>query len=163
MFGLFALVFGSLFVGQWIENQSDYQLKLKMMQENVAKYRSETFLLKEMAQTDNYAADLQGEISGGLLYISGSIYGKLYQDRKITVVYRDNDNLYKITTFDLYNISISDTDGPPSFGYPKAYIEEQGRQLKLLSGDPVLYLPNGWQIIGTKATFKSFANNETNT
>lgn len=133
-----------------INRQSDIYPYLKIIDE----LEQHKFYLKET----NVDSFIFGKMSGSHLFIAGSIYGEITENKYLTVVYFDDDTIidnttgvYKITKFDLESIEIVTIpkDETPYYKYVdnSYFYSEMFRTCNLEIGKPRLFLPDGWTIL----------------
>ena len=122
--------------------------------ENITEeFAEKKYFIKEMHQKDVF--EIRGEMRGGFLLIGGSVYGEIEgtETKKMTLIYNENDTeRHYIKTFLLEKISIVtvNENDTPYFAYNDAYHIKGSAKITVKSGEPVLYLPEGWQILGVK-------------
>lgn len=133
-----------------INKQSDIQPYIEM----IDKLEQHKFYLKET----NVDSLISGKISGSHLFIAGSIYGEITENKYLTVVYFDDDTIidnttgvYKITKFDLESIEIVTIpkNETPYYKYvDNTYLYlYMTRYCEIVVGKPRLFLPDGWTIL----------------
>jgi hypothetical protein len=122
------------------------------------------FYLKELSRGDGTWGEASGEISGGFLFIHGSMYGSVQSGKIISVIYEDNDaiidpltNVSRGICLNLEEIIIETIPAgeKPYISFTEAnvyfvqkYDPPYGyNQVKLVPGRVWLYLPEGWELL----------------
>jgi hypothetical protein len=162
--GIVVLILYGLFSGFMMVVEREKQLGLEKQEitQMGKELEQHKFLLKEM----KLDSSISGNMRGSFLFIGGSIYGQINENKYLNVVYYDNDEIidsitevYRITKFDLENIQIVtiQKNETPYYKYvDNTYqfcswedldCEYLKNNYKLKLGVPRLFLPDGWAIL----------------
>lgn len=139
------------------KNEMEKQIEIQKVLEQSSILDQEKFYLKEM-KTDNL---ISGNIKGSYLFIGGSVYGQLSENKYLNVVYLDNDKIidnvtgvHKVTKFDIEKIEIStiQKNETPYYmyidsSYTYCLWSDPCTKYKILIGKPRLFLPDGWVLL----------------
>ena len=142
-----------------IGNKTNIDAAWEKILENQKLFEDRQFYIKEICQKDFFEGS--GEMDGGFLLIAGYVYGQIEmaEKQKLTLIYRENKTQqHKVMTMLLEDISIVTIgqNEKPYFKYSNSYIRKAKYDSNIFileSEHPVLYLPEGWQIIGARTNF----------